>query len=98
MGGSQVLQALRDLCAVQFQGHPKLAGHSIGHLFCNHVTLKHISLVKTKVMGIQKDLDLTTSLANKLQKKHGVGGSAVGALLVAGGPECHDREAIGLEY
>jgi hypothetical protein len=71
-GALRCYKLLETFVLCDFQGHPQLVGYSIGHLFRNRVTTKHIEVVKTKMMGIRKDLDSTTSLANKLQKKHGV--------------------------
>jgi hypothetical protein len=61
VGRIKVLQDGGPVCIVQLplQGHPQLAGYSIGHLFRNWVMLKHVNLVKAKAMGIHKDLDST---------------------------------------
>jgi hypothetical protein len=55
-----------------FQGHPQLAGYSIGHLFWNRVTLKHVEGVELKMTAIRKDLDATQHLTQKHELKHGI--------------------------
>jgi hypothetical protein len=59
-------QLMETFVLCHFQVHPQLVGYSIGHLFWNRVTMKHIDLVKTKVTAMHKDLDSTTGLAQKL--------------------------------
>jgi hypothetical protein len=71
-GALRCYKIMEKFVLCDFQGHPQLAGYSIGHLFRNRVTLKHVDLMKAKVMGVRKDLDATTSLTNKLKAKHGL--------------------------
>jgi hypothetical protein len=55
-----------------FQGHPKLASYSIEHLFRNRLSPGVVEGLRTKGVGMKKDLDPTTSLANKLKTKVGL--------------------------
>jgi hypothetical protein len=51
-GALRCYQLMETYVLCGFQGHPQLAGYSIGHLFRNRVTPKHIEVVKTKVSSI----------------------------------------------
>jgi hypothetical protein len=63
---------LEDLVYHDFQGHPKLATYLIEHLFQNRLSPGVVEGLRTMVAGMKKDLDSTTSLANKLKTKAGI--------------------------
>jgi hypothetical protein len=71
-GALRCYQLMETFVLCDFQGHPQLAGYSIGHLFRNRVTMKHLDGVKTKLTTLKTDLAATQGLAQKLLKKHGV--------------------------
>jgi hypothetical protein len=63
---------LEDFVYHDFQGHPKLATYLIEHLFRNRLSPGVVEGLRTKVVGMKKDLDLTISRANKLKTKVGL--------------------------
>jgi hypothetical protein len=71
-GALRCYKLMETFFLCDFQGHPQLAGYSIGHLFQNRVTMKHVDVVKTKVTAMRKDLDATQSLAQHLRTKVGI--------------------------
>ena len=71
-GALHCYKLMETFVLCDFQGHPQLAGYSIGHLFCNRVTMKHVEGVKSKMTAIRKDLDATQGLTQKLKAKHGL--------------------------
>jgi hypothetical protein len=71
-GALRCYKLLETFVLCDFQGHPMLAGYSIGHLFRNRVTMKHVEVVKTKVTAIRKDVDAVQSLAQRLKTKAGI--------------------------
>jgi hypothetical protein len=71
-GALRCYKLMETFVLCDFQGHPQLAGYSIGHLFQNRVTMKHVEDIKAKMTAMRKDLDATQSLAQSLWTKHGL--------------------------
>jgi hypothetical protein len=71
-GALRCYKLMETFVLCDFEGHPQLAGYSIGHLFRNRVTMKHLDGLKTKITAIKTDLSATQGLAQKLKAKHGI--------------------------
>ena len=56
----------------EFQGHPRLATYTLGHLFRNRLSPKSLDSVKGNVAKLQQEVKDVSVLANKLKTKHGV--------------------------
>jgi hypothetical protein len=69
-------QLMSELIASDFQGHPRLAAYSLGHLFWHRISPNDIKSLETKVSKVTKNQDATAALTQKLKKKHGVWGVA----------------------
>jgi hypothetical protein len=64
-GALRCYKLMETFVLCDFQGHPQLAGYSIGHLFRDRVTMKHVDVVKTKVTAMRKDLDATQRMMKR---------------------------------
>jgi hypothetical protein len=72
LGALRGYKLMETFVLCDFQGHPQLTGYSIGHMFRNRVRMKHVEGIKAKMTAIQKDFDVTQSLAQRLWTKHGI--------------------------
>ena len=62
-------QLMEELIYHEFQGHPKLATYSLGHLFRNRLTTKSLDVVKGQVAKLQREVKENSTAIAKLKAK-----------------------------
>jgi hypothetical protein len=71
-GALKTHKLMEELIASDFQGHPRLAAYSLGHLFRHWISPNEMKSLETKVAKVTKSHEATVALTEKLKKKHGL--------------------------